>query len=196
MSVPSSQTLSVYDPDDQLLIDTNYDGIYESNTNQFTSFEIRFKLNGTNLNNGQGTFEFKSHLAASFIEYENSDENNPVIALKKLVQGCLDTDFDSDGVSDLIDLDTDNDGIFDVIESGNSNLDTDGDGRINDVAANDTNFNGHHDSATTNPLNTDGIDEPNYLDKDSDGDFIWDIVEGGIILWIIILMGLLIHQFL
>jgi hypothetical protein len=52
VSVPTTHTLSIYDPDDQLLIDTNYDGIFESNTTQFTSFEIRFKLNGVALNNG------------------------------------------------------------------------------------------------------------------------------------------------
>lgn len=179
ISVPASQTLSVYDPDDQLLIDTNYDGIYEQNTIQFTSFEIRFKLNGINLNNGQGTFEFRSRLAPSLkINYSNSDEGTSNSSAFRLNMACRDVDSDLDGVYDLIDLDTDNDGIYDVIESGNSNLDTDNDGRINDVEANDQNFDGKHDAAIA-PENTDGDSDADYLDKDSDGDFIWDVVEGG-----------------
>jgi hypothetical protein len=32
---------------DQLLIDTNYDGIYESGITEYSSFEIRFRLNST-----------------------------------------------------------------------------------------------------------------------------------------------------
>ncbi len=40
------KTVTVLNPDNQLLIDTNYDGIYESGVTQFSSFEIRFRLNG------------------------------------------------------------------------------------------------------------------------------------------------------
>lgn len=179
VSVPSSHTLSIYDPDDQLLIDTNYDGIFEANTLEFTSFEIRFKLNGVVLNNGQGTFEIRSHLSPSIqIKYVNLDSSNSNATAFKLSGACRNIDSDFDSVSNNYDLDSDNDGIYDVIESGNSNLDTNNDGRIDDVELNDTDSNGRHDTAI-NPVNTDGIDLPDYLDKDSDGDYIWDVVEGG-----------------
>ena len=45
---------------------------------------------------------------------------------------------------------------------------------------NDTDFNGRHDAAI-DPVNTNGIDVPDYLDSDSDGDTIYDLIEGGII---------------
>uniref|UniRef100_UPI00261651E2 IgGFc-binding protein n=1 Tax=Flavobacterium sp. TaxID=239 RepID=UPI00261651E2 len=41
-----NKTITVLNPTNQLLIDTNYDGNYESGVTQFSSFEIRFRLNG------------------------------------------------------------------------------------------------------------------------------------------------------
>jgi gliding motility-associated-like protein len=108
----------------------------------------------------------------------NLDSSNSNTTAFKLSEACRDIDSDGDMVMNSYDLDTDNDGIYDVIESGNSNRDTDGDGRINDVAANDTDFNGRHDAAV-NPIDTDGDLTSNYKDKDSDGDTISDLIEGG-----------------
>ena len=191
VSVPSTHTLSIYDPDDQLLIDTNYDGIFESNTTQFTSFEIRFKLNGVALNNGQGTFQIRSNLAPSIqIKYINLDESNSNTSAFKLSQACRDIDSDGDSVMNSYDLDTDNDGIYDVIESGNYRLDLDSngtletfldlnfDGVIDATVFVDSNGDGFHDDAI-NPIDTDNDTIPNYLDTDSDGDTISDLIEGG-----------------
>jgi hypothetical protein len=59
--------LTVTDPNGQLLIDTNYDGIYESGVKEFSSFEIRFRLNSTiPLVPGTGSFKFQSYLTTAF----------------------------------------------------------------------------------------------------------------------------------
>jgi hypothetical protein len=42
-----NKTITVLNPSNQLLIDTNYDGIYESGVTVYSSFEIRFRLNST-----------------------------------------------------------------------------------------------------------------------------------------------------
>jgi hypothetical protein len=36
-----NKTITVLNPNNQLLIDTNYDGIYESGVTEYSSFEIR-----------------------------------------------------------------------------------------------------------------------------------------------------------
>jgi hypothetical protein len=61
-----NKTITLLNPSDQLLIDTNYDGIYESGVKQFSSFEIRFRLNSiTPLAAGTATFQFLTNLSNS-----------------------------------------------------------------------------------------------------------------------------------
>ncbi len=91
-------------------------------------------------------------------------------------------DADSDGLANAIDIDADGDGIPDLIEgqpsmgsliiptAANSG-DTDGDGIIDA-------FDADQGGATYAPENTDGTDNPDYLDDDSDNDGAPDIVEG------------------
>ncbi len=90
-----------------------------------------------------------------------------------------DPDTDGDGKKNRIDIDSDGDGIVDLIESqvtsgsprrplGN---DTDGDG-IDNV------FDLDSGGTPTVPVNTDGTDNPDYLDLDSDNDGLNDIIEG------------------
>ncbi len=99
-------------------------------------------------------------------------------------------DTDSDDVlPNYLDLDSDNDGITDHVEgqttpgyTAPSGDDTDGDG-LDDA------FDGNNGGAVVIPTNTDGTDEPDYLDTDSDNDIddtvlpsgalgIGDIIEG------------------
>ena len=47
VSVPVTQTITVLNPSNQLLIDTNYDGIYESGFPQHTTFDFRFRINSS-----------------------------------------------------------------------------------------------------------------------------------------------------
>ncbi|MCL7753140.1 T9SS type A sorting domain-containing protein [Polaribacter sp. Z022] len=95
-------------------------------------------------------------------------------------------DTDGDGIPNHRDIDTDNDGIPDNIEAQTtsgyvapSGNDTDNDG-LDD--AYDSTVNGNADgtgSLGLIPVNTDGIDNPDYLDLDSDNDGIPDIEENG-----------------
>ncbi len=87
-----------------------------------------------------------------------------------------DPDTEGDGHKNRIDLDSDNDGISDIIEAQAtkayirpSTTDTDGDG-IKDSF--DTDNGG---TALSNPVNTDGTDNPDYLDLDSNNDGTFDI---------------------
>jgi len=89
-----------------------------------------------------------------------------------------DEDTDSDGLENRIDLDSDADGIIDIIESqatgaltAPSGTDTDGDGI-------DDNFDTDSGNSLTTPVNTDGTDNPDYTDTNSDNDSQSDLIEG------------------
>ncbi|MGV3613437.1 MAG: gliding motility-associated C-terminal domain-containing protein [Fluviicola sp.] len=87
-------------------------------------------------------------------------------------------DFDNDGKVDWKDQDSDNDGIMDLYEYQTSvgfipptGADSDGDGLDN---AYDTSTGG----TLIVPVNTDGADNPDYIDLDSDNDGFSDQLEG------------------
>jgi hypothetical protein len=101
------------------------------------------------------------------------DSNNGGTAL-------TDPDTDGDGLKNRYDLDSDNDGIPDIVEAQTTTgfvaptgLDADNDGIDN---AFDSDSGG---TLLSSPVNTDGTDNPDYLDLDSDNDTIFDIVESG-----------------
>ena len=107
-------------------------------------------------------------------------------------------DSDADAIADFRDLDSDGDGIADTIEArgtvgfvphDGTQVDADGDGILDPFDSNDG------DGATaqfggsfTTPVNTDGSalfnsdTTPDFLDTDSDGDFISDAAESGLTL--------------
>lgn len=180
ISVPYTKTITVYNPDNQLLIDVNYDGVYDNNIQEFSAFEIRFKLNSAVLPTGGGTFFFQSQEASQFIiKYFNLSELNSNSVAFQLTQSCQTVDSDGDLIPDSFDLDSDNDGVFDINESGNSALDIDQDGQVNDLNLNDFNNDGFHDAAVE-PLDTDLDLVHDYLDLDSDNDGLYDAFEAGI----------------
>ncbi|PCE63616.1 hypothetical protein B7P33_15105 [Sediminicola luteus] len=87
------------------------------------------------------------------------------------------TDSDNDGRPDHLDIDSDNDGIPDNVEAQTtagyispSGTDADGDG-LDDA------YEGSGNEGLT-PVNTDGVDQPDYLDTDSDNDTVADNNEG------------------
>ncbi|AOW10957.1 T9SS type B sorting domain-containing protein [Flavobacterium gilvum] len=169
-----NKTITVLNPNNQLLIDTNYDGVYESGVTQFSSFEIRFRLNGSiPLPAGTGTFQFLSYQTQSLkITHKNLLENAGNKSTFKLTATCVPKDSDGDGVPDQLDLDSDNDGIPDLIENQV---------KPKTLSNTDTNLNGLDDifEPQIPPLDTDNDGVPNYLDLDSDNDGIFDIVESG-----------------
>ncbi len=175
VTVPVNQTVTVLNPSNQLLIDTNYDGIYESGVTQHSSFEIRFRLNGsTPLAAGTGDFAFQAYLVSHVIfTHKNLDDALPSRASFRLMATCLPRDTDGDGVIDQLDQDSDNDGIPDLMESLGaqfqplSNADSNADG-LDNIFGNGI-----------NPPDTDGDGVMDYVDLDSDNDGIYDLVESG-----------------
>jgi gliding motility-associated-like protein len=169
-NVPPSKSITILNPDNQILIDTNFDGIYESGVTSFSNFEIRFKLNGTNLNTADATYKFYTHLTSSieFTHFNTGPIENG--ASFKMIATCFPTDSDNDGIVDSNDADSDNDGILDIIEYNGvlyqplSNIDENQDG-YDDI------FNG------TSPLDFDEDGIQDYLDLDSDNDGIYDLQE-------------------
>jgi len=104
-------------------------------------------------------------------------------------------DTDGDGVPDVRDLDSDNDSIPDLWENGPSAVaaaDTNRDGFLSTLDTGGTDVDGDgimsaadgqastwSDSSDPVATNTDGDGSPDYLDVDSDGDGIRDLVEAG-----------------
>ena len=171
----TNKTITVLNPNNQLLIDTNYDGFYESGVTQYSSFEIRFRLNSTTpLAAGSGTFKFVTNLSdtISFTHQNLSDtlENKSTL---KLTATCVPKDSDGDGIPDQLDLDSDNDGIPDNIEAQGtafipkSGIDVNQDG-LDDAYG-----------AGVTPVDTDHDGIADYLDLDSDNDGIYDLNESG-----------------
>lgn len=174
INVPVDKTITVLDPNGQLLIDTDYDGIYESGVKEFSSFELRFRLSSTTpLAIGSGTFKFQTHLTESIsITHRNLSETSDNKAAYRITATCVPYDSDGDGIYDYADLDSDNDGILDAIEMHgrnyitSNNIDLNKDGLV-DIFAN----------LIPSDSDLDGI--PDYLDLDSDNDGIYDTVEAG-----------------
>ena len=166
---------SVLNPINELLIDTNYDGIFESGITQYSSFEIRFRLNSSiSLAAGTGLFSIRGNLINSIIitNINLSDSATSRVALR-LIATCIPKDSDLDGVADQNDLDSDNDSITDLYEAQAqssitlSNVDVNGDG-IDDIFG-----------SGIVPADTDTDGVPNYLELDSDNDGIHDLDEAG-----------------
>ena len=98
--------------------------------------------------------------------------------------GTIPVDSDGDLIDDYLDLDSDNDGIPDIVEGQPTDtyvaltgMDTDGDGVDNafDITPG-------HGGDFTPVENTDGTDNPDYLDTDSDNDGLLDEDESGLTL--------------
>ncbi|MCG8330514.1 MAG: hypothetical protein MI974_22645, partial [Chitinophagales bacterium] len=85
---------------------------------------------------------------------------------------CL-ADFDGDNVYDHLDLDSDNDGIPDNVEAQTTA------GYIAPSGTYDANGVDNAYSGGLTPVNTDGADNPDYLDTDSDNEGADDATESG-----------------
>lgn len=170
-----NKTITVLNPNNQLLIDVNYDGIYETGITEYSSFEIRFRLNNTTpLAAGTGTFKFLTYLANSIsFTHKNLSETDSNKSTFKIFANCIPKDSDADGIPDQLDTDTDNDGISDTIEAQVNNT---------VIASNaDTNSNGLDNAFEPGftPIDSDSDGIEDYLDLDSDNDGILDAVETG-----------------
>jgi len=84
-------------------------------------------------------------------------------------------DTDGDGARDYIDLDSDNDTVSDLLEGGSGGRDTNHDGMVDGTDTDGDGIRdevdslaGFGDASDPAPANTDGTDQPDYLDPDSD----------------------------
>lgn len=174
ITVPSDKTLTVLNPDGQLLIDTNYDGIYENNITEFSTFELRFRLSsGTALVPGTGTFKIRTYLTDRIsITHKNIQDFSSSSSLN-IIATCIPRDSDEDGIPDQIDWDSDNDGIPDFIEAQGNNFIA--------FTSEDANRDGISDAFGNGftPFDNDNDGVPDYLDLDSDNDGIFDVFESG-----------------
>lgn len=129
-------------------------------------------------------FAGESNVHFGFTASTGGSTNNHSIRIADACSLPLSKDSDNDGIKNSIDLDSDNDGIPDNIEAQTTagyipptGLDDDHDGLDN---AYDATPNGNSDgtgSIGLIPVNTDGTDEMDYLDTDTDNDGINDSVE-------------------
>ncbi|MFV8377864.1 T9SS type B sorting domain-containing protein [Flavobacterium sp. LB3R33] len=180
IKVPTDKTITLTDPQNQLLVDTNYDGIYESGVTEFSSFEIRFRLKSTTpIIPGFGSFLFSSYLTnAITFTHTNLSETNVNKAIF-MINHTETFDSDSDTIPDLLDIDSDNDGIPDTIEAQGkgfkifSGTDSNKNGLDNAFEPGLTRINTDNDVFNTFPVVYD------LLDLDSDNDGIFDIIESG-----------------
>ncbi|WP_176956178.1 T9SS type A sorting domain-containing protein [Catalinimonas alkaloidigena] len=138
----------------------------------------------TDLNNNGLADEWESLMGGTTLEPSDSDGDGQVnfLDLDSDNDGIPDgtegaTDLDGDGIANFIDLDSDNDGIWDVTEAGGT---AGPDARLSGFT--DGNGDGQDDTVAGTPLplyNTDGVGNPDFLDADSDGDGIADVLEAG-----------------
>ena len=168
---PNNKNITLLDPDNQLLVDTNFDNSYESGNTYFSASIIRFKY-AANLNGTEATFKFVADKVKQVIFEHNSD----ILTVNSVFNGtisltCFALDSDNDGIEDAIDLDSDNDGIPDFFESTAQDV---------SLTKNDTNSDGLDDLFNTVIPNQDTDKDGvfNYLDIDSDNDGIYDVIEG------------------
>jgi gliding motility-associated-like protein len=87
------------------------------------------------------------------------------------------TDSDNDGIPNHLDIDSDNDGIPDNVEGQTTDGYMAPSGNDSDNDGLDDAYEGT-DNGGIVPVNTDGTDEPDYIDVDSDNDTVPDNNEG------------------
>ena len=121
--VPVNKTITLLNPNDELLVDTDYDGVFENGITEYSSFEIRFRRNGTTpLATENATFSFNGYLI-DFIEIvQQNITDNSTRASFNLIASCVPKDSDGDGIPDALDWDSDNDGIPDAVEAQSMSL--------------------------------------------------------------------------
>ncbi|MCH2217371.1 MAG: hypothetical protein MK076_04730, partial [Flavobacteriales bacterium] len=169
---PNTKNITLVDPDDILLVDTDYDGFYETGVTNFSSSEIRFQFNPTP--NGSTLFKFVANSITELTLSHALDSNTENSVLEvSLIITCFGLDTDADGIFDAFDADSDNDGIPDLIEAQGtyialSGADDDQDGL-------DNIFNG----TPVVPVDTDGDGVFNIYDLDADNDGVYDLFEAG-----------------
>ncbi|MDC0177047.1 T9SS type B sorting domain-containing protein [Polaribacter sp.] len=170
---PNNKNITLLDPDDQLLVDSNYDGVFETGVTNISSSEIHFRY-AASTTGANSTFQFvASRIANVEFRHLNLGMNAPSTFNGNISLTCFFRDSDGDGVEDAFDLDADNDGIRDFYEATGSNA----------ILTNtDTNLDGLDDFFDTLATNLDSDFDGvlNFIDVDADNDGIYDLLEFGL----------------
>ncbi len=136
---PANKNITVVNPDNQLLIDTNFDGEYEQNIKQFSASTIRFKINSNA--SGSPTFYF----TASFIDGFSIKHNSANVTQNAIFEGRVSLpnfpnfSLATNPKDDAFTLDSDADGCYDVTEAGFEDPDGDGILGTNPITINNNN---------------------------------------------------------
>ena len=121
-SLPTSSNLTVLDPSDNLLIDTNFDNEYEENVAEFTSNEIRFKFNPNSTTTINYEFFATKVEGITFTHNYSTTENGESVFVPNFYVYDYFNDTDEDGIEDMFDPDSDNDNCNDIIEADFTSL--------------------------------------------------------------------------
>jgi len=169
---PNNKNITLIDPDDQLLIDTDFDGKFETEVTNFSALEIRFKYKA-NLSGAASTFKFVANQVNQiYFEHKSVGTVTDSTFSGNIQLTCFSLDSDGDGIENMFDADSDNDGIPDILESSSQKI------TLLNIDANQDGLDDAFEGVTTN-IDTDSDGVPNYLDLDSDNDGIFDLVEAG-----------------
>ena len=122
---PNIKTLTLLDPDNRLLVDTNFDGIFESGVTSFTANEFLFKYNPAPSGNSSFSFNAREVTEVNILHLNESILSTSTFAFKISLKD-LPIDTDGDSFYDYKDLDSDNDICYDTVEGGFSDPDDNG----------------------------------------------------------------------
>tara|TARA_B100001173_G_C16030679_1_gene566687 strand:- start:280 stop:6750 length:6471 start_codon:yes stop_codon:yes gene_type:complete len=112
-----SESISLLNPNNDLLVDTNYDNDFESGLTLYSSNEIRFKFNSSVTASPTFSFLGQNMQNLTLTHINNSGTSTSVLKWDLFLhQNDLDTN--GNGTPDAYDLDSDGDGCSDVIEAG------------------------------------------------------------------------------
>ena len=180
LKVPADKTITLTDPQNQLLVDTNYDGIFESGVTEYSSFEIRFRLKSTTpLAPGLGSFQFSSYLTNSVTLSHTNLSDATVNKAIFMINRTQTFDSDLDTIPDILDIDSDNDGIPDTIEAQGKGFKV-----FSGIDANKNGLDNAFEPGLIRINTDDDVFNPfpvvyDILDLDSDNDGIFDLTESG-----------------
>ena len=168
---PVNKNITLIDPDNRLLIDSNFDGVFETGVTQISGSEIHYRINPAPL--GNTPYQFFANQVDGFTFTHKLINTTTASTFSGMISlTCFKKDTDLDGIKDELDLDSDNDGLPDIVENSGtlitlSNVDLDANG-LDDI------FN-----INAVPLDSDTDTIYDFYDLDSDNDGIYDLIESG-----------------
>ena len=112
-------TQNIIDPNNNILIDSDFNGEYEDNITEYTSNEIRFRFNPDT--NSNLTYEFFSSKISGITfkhYYSTTTETEDSVFSPNVFVYDYKNDSDNDTNEDMYEIDSDDDGCNDVIEAG------------------------------------------------------------------------------